>query len=287
MEQGAEKSDAGAEEFSEDTAGGRHGLLRQRWTLEQLLIAAGLGVMIVAAVIFTNGDVGLLELSAVLLAPGIILTGLLFWRPRPGVYLAAGIANSALTIIALPLGLPLALANPLLFPRYQGYVLSALSLLLALPAGISGYLQGRWSLLRPSLIDRVRGLHGLATIAVVSLSVGAMVAGALAYQHIPGPPGPPEAIDFAAPIVGVVASDSRFQPNAFNVTAGVVTEIVVLNEDSTAHSFTYTSNGVTYSHDVFSGGTARFLVLFSARGTIPFRSSAPGDPKMMGNITVT
>ena len=287
MEQGEENSDASAEEFSEDAAEDRHGLLLHRWTLEQLLIAAGLGVMIVASVIFTNGDVGLLELSALLLAPGTILTAVLFWRPRPGLYLAAGIANSALTLIAIPLGLPLALQNPLLFPMYQGYVLSALCLLLALPAGISGYLQGRWSLLRGSLSDRVRSLHGLATVAVVSLSVGAMVAGALAYQHVPAPIGPPETMDFIPPTVGVAASSSRFQPNAFNVTAGVVTEVIVLNEDSTAHTFTYTSNGTTYSHDVFAdGGTTRFLVLFTAPGTIAFRSTVQGDSKMMGNITV-
>jgi len=243
--------------------------------------------MILASVVLTNGDLPILGLSIALLAPGIGLTGLLFWRPRPWLFLAAGIANSGLTLIAIPLGLLLALTNPLVYPLYQGFVLSALCLLLALPAGVSGYLRGRWNLPPPSLKEGARSLHGLATIAVVSLSVGAMVAGALAYQHIPVPPGPPQAIDFDPPAtVGVAASDSRFQPNAFNVTVSVVTEIIVLNEDSTAHSFTYTSNGTTYSHPVFAGGTTRFLVLFSGPGTIPFRSTVPGDSNMTGNITV-
>jgi hypothetical protein len=65
-----------------------------------------------------------------------------------------------------------------------------------------------------------------------------------------------------------------------------VTEITLLNEDPVPHTFTYTVNGTTYSHELFVGGTTRFLVLFAGAGTIPFRSVAPGDTNMMGNITV-
>lgn len=243
--------------------------------------------MVAAAVVLTNGDLFLLGLSIVLLAPGIVLTGLLLVRPRSWLFLAAGIANSLLTIIAIPAGLLRALANPLADPLYPGVVLSTLSLLLALPAGISGFLRGRWHLPKRSLVDGVRSLHGLAVIAVVGMSLGAMAAGFLAYQHIPAPPGPAEAFDFVPPAqVVILISDSRFQPSAFNVTAAVVTEITVLNEDTTRYTFTYTVNRTTYSHDVFPGGTTRFLVLFSEPGTVPFWSVLPLDPSMMGNITV-
>jgi plastocyanin len=287
MDDARAKRDVSGDDLESGAAGGRIGFGWWSWTLEQVLVAGGLVSMVFAAVILVRGDLTVLGLEMALLSPGIVLTGLLLWKPKPRLFLAAGIANSALPIAAIPLGLLAALADPLAFPAYQGYVLATLSILLALPGGVSGYLRGRWHLPAPSLREGLRSLHGLATIAVVGLSVGAMVAGALAYDHIPVPAGPPEAIDFEPPQSRiVVTADSRFQPSGFNVTVAVVTEITVLNEDAVPHTFTYTVDGATYSHDVFGKGTTRFLVLFSGPGTVPFSSVAPGDTNMSGNITV-
>jgi hypothetical protein len=286
MDEAGARRDAGGEDLSAETipepgAGG------WRWTLESILVAGGLVAMVVAAFVLTGGDLVRLGVSIALLSPGIALTGLLFWKPRPRLFLAAGIANSALPIAVIPFGLLGALANPLAFPQYQGYVLATLALLLALPGGVSGFLRGRWHLPAASLRDGLRSLHGLAAIAIVAMGVGSMIAGALAYEHIPAPPGPPEAIDFEPPGKWViVTSDSRFQRSEFPVTVAVVTEIAVLNEDPVPHTFTYTVNGTTYSHELSVGATTRFLVLFAELGTIPFRSVAPGDTNMMGNITV-
>jgi hypothetical protein len=287
MDNVGERQDASGDDLAEGTLGGRLDSGRWRWTLESILVSGGLAAMIVAAAVLTGGDLGLLGMSVGLLSPGIVLTGLLFWKPRPRLFLAAGIANSALPIAVIPFGLLGALANPLAFPHYQGYVLATLALLLALPGGVSGYLRGRWHFPARSLKDGLHSIHAIATLAVVALGLGSMIAGALAYEHIPAPPGPPEAIDFDAPAkVTVLASDARFQPSEFNVTVAVVTEVAVLNEDDALHTFTYTINGTVYSHDVSGRGTTRFLVLFSALETIPFRSVAPGDTSMTGNITV-
>src|SRR3989441_6890658 len=78
----------------------------------------------------------------IVLLPGIVATGLLVWRDRPRFYLFAGLMNSLLAFTAIPFGLFGALANPLLGPVYEAGVLTAVSLLLAFPAGGLGFQRG-------------------------------------------------------------------------------------------------------------------------------------------------
>ncbi len=277
---GAGVSDSDVEGIGSSTAGG--------WTLDRVLVIAGFVAMVSAVAILGSGDPSLVGPILILLFPGIVATGLLLWKARRGFYLFGGLANSLLAITAVPFGLFGALANPLLGPIYDAVVLATLSLLLALPAGVLGFLRGRPGFREQPLDEGIRSRQGLAVVALVALSVGAMAAGTLAYQNLNAPvPSPGPAYDmmrFAN--VSMSTSNSRFSPSAFNVTACVVTRITILNEDDTLHTFTYTNNGTSYSHDLVPGSTTRFFVLFSGPGTVPFRSVSAQDAGMNGTITV-
>ena len=259
------------------------------WTLNRVLVVAGFVSAFLALVILGTTDPSLVGPSLLLLLPGIVSTGLLLWRPRPGFYALAGVANSLLAIITIPFGLFFALVDPLTGPIYSAVVLATLSLLLALPAGILGYMRGQAGRHEPPFAEGVRSFQGLAAIAIVAISIGAMAAGTLAYQNLNAPPpsaGPVYDIPQAAS-VSVLASNSRFIPTTFNVTMGRVTRITILNEDDTLHTFTYTNNGTTYNHDLpAAGGTTRFFVLFSTVGDVPFASALAPDVGMNGTMRI-
>src|SRR5436853_118514 len=139
----------------------------------------------------------------------------------------------------------------------------------------------------PSLVGPILILL-LPGIAIVSLSVGAIAAGSLAYQNVTARApnaGPVYDIPVTAS-VSMLASDSRFSPTAINVTASVVTKITILNEDDAPHTFTYTNNGTGYSHDLMGGRTTQFFVLFSRPGIVPFSSVLMADVGMNGTMTI-
>ena len=258
------------------------------WSLEQVLILGGFVSMVLAVLILVTADPAFSVALAVVLAPGILFTALLFWRPRPWIYPIAGVADCLLGIIALPIGLVGALGNPLIGPLYSSVVLATLSILLALPAGILGYLRGRKILRQRTLVEGIYGLHGFAAIALVAVSIGAMSAGALAYQNLLAPvpmTGPFYDIPASAN-VSILVENSRFTPSVFNVTVFTTTRITLLNEDDAPHTFTYVNNGTTYSHDLPGASTARFFVLFLAPGIVPFWSIPDRSGGMVGNITV-
>src|SRR5207244_13069994 len=235
------------------------------WPLNRVLVIAGFVATVLAGVILGSGDPSLVGPILILLLPGIVFTGLLLWRPRPVVSLLAGLANSVLPITTIPFGLFGALANPLLGPVYSAVVLTTLSLVLALPAGLLGCRRGRAGLREPNLAEGIRSVQGFAVIAIVFLSVGAIAAGSLAYQNVTArAPSAGPVYDF--PIVAsvsILASNSRFSPTAINVTLSVVTKITILNEDDGPHTFTYTNNGTPYSHAVRRSSTTQLFVHFS------------------------
>src|SRR2546427_11554 len=155
-------------------------------------------------------------------------------------------------------------------------------------AGILGDLQGGKILRQRALAEGIYGLHGFAAIALVAVSIGAIAAGALAYQTLwaPVPMTGPFSDPPASANVSILTENSRFTPSAFNVTAFTTTRITVLNEDDAPHTFTYVNNGTTYNHDLPGGSTTRFFVLFLAPGTVPFWSIPDRSGGMVGNITV-
>jgi len=272
-----------------ETPGGIRPTGWRAWNLEQVLVLGGFVSMVLAVVVLVTADPSFAVGLVVVIIPGIIFTGLLLWRPRPWIYPIAGVANCLLGIIALPLGLLGALGNPLVGPVYSSVVLATLSILLALPAGIIGYLRGQKILRQRTLAEGIYGLHGFAAIALVAVSIGAMAAGALAYQNLLAPvpmTGPFYDIPASAN-VSILVENSRFVPSAFNITAFNTTRITILNEDGAPHTFTYVNNGTTYSHDLPGGSTTRFFVLFLGPGTVPFWSIPDRSGGMVGNITVS
>src|SRR3989441_3718656 len=170
------------------------------WSLEQVLILGGFVSMVLAVLILVTADPAFPVALAVVLAPGILFTALLFWRPRPWIFPIAGVADCLLGIIALPIGLVGALGNPLIGPLYSSVVLATLSILLALPAGILGYLRGRKILRQRTLAEGMYGLQGFAAIALVAVSIRAMAAGALSY------PNPLAPLPMTGPFFSIPAS---------------------------------------------------------------------------------
>src|SRR5216117_1390669 len=53
------------------------------WNLEQVLVLGGFVAMVLAVLILVTADPAFSVALAVVLAPGILFTALLFWRPRP------------------------------------------------------------------------------------------------------------------------------------------------------------------------------------------------------------
>src|SRR3989441_12908682 len=156
------------------------------WNLEQFLVLGGFVAMVLAVVILVTADPSFDVGFSILVIPGAVFTALLFWRPRPWIYLIAGVADCLLGIIALPIGLLGALGNPLVGPVYGSVVLATLSILLALPAGIIGYLRGRKILRHRTLAEGIYSLQGFAAIALVAVSIGATAAGAPSHPKLVG-----------------------------------------------------------------------------------------------------
>src|SRR2546422_8260564 len=171
---GGDRMDSSQTEGDATSGNGMSGGIRptgwRAWSLEQVLILGGFVSMVLAVLILMTADPTFPVALAVVLPPGILFTALLFWRPRPWIFPIAGVADCLLGIIALPIGLVGALGNPLIGPLYSSVVLATLSILLALPAGILGYLQGRKILRQRTLAEGIYGLHGFAAIALVAVS---------------------------------------------------------------------------------------------------------------------
>src|SRR3989449_6065913 len=66
------------------------------WSLEQVLVLGGFVSMVLAVLILVTADPAFSVALAVVLAPGILFTALLFWRPRPWIYPIAGVADCLL-----------------------------------------------------------------------------------------------------------------------------------------------------------------------------------------------
>src|SRR5207245_9565375 len=97
------------------------------WTLNRVLVVAGFVSAFLALVILGTTDPSLVGPSLLLLLPGIVSTGLLLWRPRPGFHAVAGVATSLLAIITSPCGLIFALVDPSTAASDHAVVLRALS----------------------------------------------------------------------------------------------------------------------------------------------------------------
>lgn len=261
------------------------------WTLNRFLILTGPVPMWMAVAIFGNFQPeAFLGEEAVLLIPGLLAILLIVFFPRPWAHLVAGILGSLHPLLVLFVfgtaeGLVVRTSEP------GGFALGLLplmSLLMALPAGIMGFVQGRKR--RPQI--RLRGgwgtRQGIFTLLVSGLSVGTFAATAMS-PAIPSAAG----FDFGAgETVTVTQEGFEFLPATLTVAKSNITQITVENKDGAYHTFTYVRDGQTYNHPTPAGTTTSFLVKFDAAGAYqfwcePHSSGTPGSKTgMVGTLTV-
>lgn len=247
--------------------------LLDRWTFDRLLLVIGFVAVVPANALLAGGGLSSVGALLVLVLPAFVFVWLALWKGRPWPHLAAGITIALFPILSLAFG-ALAFLTPQDGPTFAGMVLGLLALLFALPAGVQGFRKSRRGLRQPTARERLATRRGLVAIAIVAMCVGAIVTSGLAYAKAlsttPGGAG----YDFEpGASVQIAARNFAFAPRNFNVTSDTITEIIVVNEDPTYHTFTYVDpvNGERRSHDLLSGSTTRFLVFFPQPDPDPVR----------------
>ncbi len=252
------------------------------WTWPRLLVILG------GIALFTSGalvyDPIIDPVVLVLLGPGVILTAILAWRSKPWLQLAASlfIATPAL-IVLLAFGEMDSLVNPFQggVSDYLAIVALVLALALAVPGGIAGYVQSRRGTAPVLLRAGPRTAWALYLAAAVSLSGGAVLATAAAVSSAPLPGG---GFDVEADdTVNVVIADHTF-PEELRVKAGVLTRLVVDNQDESHHTLSYERNGKVVHHLLPRGVTTSLLVLLKEEGSIRFWCEP--HPDMEGTMIV-
>jgi len=259
---------------------------RVPWTFNRMLIVMAFVELLITFVIIGGFSAALFVLVGPFLIPAAVFTGLLLWRPRPWVHLAAGIGISYIFIVFLPFIIP-ALANPADPYQYAGTVLGLLSVAWSLPAGVLAFLQARKG--RPQLLAREgwRSWQGIYSVGVALLAIGAALTSVAAYNYAASKSAG-GAYDFQPQAsVTITAENFAFSPADFTVARQTLTEIVVVNKDTTLHTFTYIVGGTEYSHDLLPGTTTRFLVFFDAAGSIAFWCIPHRSSGMTGTIAVS
>lgn len=266
--------------------------MRFRWSFNRSLLLASLALVLLA--IFAYGGFRpavFVALEAFLLVPPVlVVTGLLWLRPRAWVYLAA-----AMTILFAPAYLILivthgrVVVDPLVSGDFFSKVLLLAAAAIAVPAGISGFRRERRRLPSATFDARLRTLHGGYQIAVAAAAAGALVTGALAAANLPEG----ETLAFDVQVAGVrevVATVFAFEPARIEVPGSSAIEIMVRNDDIALHTFTYVAANVTYDHELPAGQTVRFAVVTPAQGELPFwcvlHSSKARDDGMIGALVV-
>lgn len=221
-----------------------------------------------------------------MLLPGLVGAAALAWRARRWTFAAAGALLAFLPLMVLfGFGAVGALAKPAAGAEYTSLLFLVLALVLALPAAVAGARRERLG--RPPAQP---GWRFGATLLASTFLFGAMVAGALASASLTD--GGAGGYDFAPEASATVVAKGFAFPKEAQVGAGVVTEVVVENQDAAFHTFTYAVGGTTYSHDVPGNGQVRFLVKLDEPGRVPYwcephSSGAPGAKEgMVGTLVV-
>lgn len=247
--------------------------LLDRWTFNRLLLAIGFVAVVPANVLLAGGGLTSIAALLVLVLPAFVFVWLAVRNGRPWPHLAAGITIGFFPILSLSFGAA-AFLTPQDGPTFAGMVLGLLALLFALPAGVQGFRNGRRALAQPTARERLLSRRGLIAVAIVAMCVGAIVTSGLAYAKALSPTSGGAGYDFEpGESVQLVARNFVFAPRNFTVASGTITEIIVVNEDPTYHTFTYVDpvNGERRSHDLLSGSTTRFLVFFPQPEPSPVR----------------
>ena len=237
---------------------------------------------------------GLLDLAGfiftflIFLLPPIILTLFLIWRGRPWSYLAAGIGLLyPIVLLYIAFGGALeTLLNPQRGFDFITLMAVTAAAAIGLPLGVAAFRKRRRGEPLPDLRSGLLSLRGMYVLAVTFITVGAIVTSSLAFSASSAA-GFGGGYDFDPEVsVTIRAVNFQFVPAQVSVQLGVITEIVIINEDSMFHTLTYELNGKLYNHDLVGGTTTTFLVLLPGAGTIHFWC-VPHAPDMAGDFVVS
>ena len=258
----------------------------RRWTFNTFMIVVGFVTLVFALLVAFGFSPAAFVVAGPFLIPSIVLTGLHLRRPRSWTYLAAGIANAYLFVLYLPF-IVAGFANPAIWTGFISSFLAIPVLTWNLSAGVLGFLHVRKGLPELGVADGLRSPQGLFVIAVAALCLGAGIASGIAYNRAASNPQG-GGFDFAPEAwVNLTTENTAFSPAQITVRVNTITQISVTNKDTMLHTFTYTSNGTTYSHDLLPSATTSFLVLFHWTGPIQFWCVPHRDLGMVGTITVS
>lgn len=235
------------------------------WTTDRALVLTGCIALLAALATFGDAQMVLSPVGALALPP-LVLGLLLAWKPKAWLYLATGI--TAVALPALFLGLftkGSTFQHPLASREFIAGLLLSLAVLLALPFGIRGFVRARRG--TPAALRGTVG-NPTVTFAIVAVSVvaGAAFASAMAQEEALGAwvgagyDVKPEEQVF------LKTKDFEFDADRILVKAGVLTELVITNEDAALHTFTYTIDGRTLDRDLLPGATTRILVRYDTPG---------------------
>lgn len=267
---------------------------KRGWTMNKTFIMLG-QVAFLAALVFEFGFKVTPEMAPAI--PGLAFTIVLLFLDAAWLYLAAGILVSVLPLMVVFLFAgPGAIVDPTVGRSYMAFVLSIVAVLLALPAGIRGFLDRRHGT-GLHVSETFQSKWGAVTVSVVLVLLGAGLAGVAAGEVLKEKAGAGgyDNIPIASTAL-VTMKDFAFVPKEVAVRSGEIVEIKVVNEDSAAHTFTYELGGKTFDHEVPGETTVSFLAQFDAAGSIPYwciphSNGTPvpeaGDEEMRGVLTVS
>lgn len=256
----------GAGSPTDSPAAGRRGLLA--WPYSKALMTAALLTHAVALVMISGFGIGNIIFALPIAAPAFILCALAITKGKPGFYLGA-----AITLLLFPLlflaFVPQYLAVPQFGPLFAGAVLAVLSVFFGLPAGLWVWRHRGEDLPALSLRDGVRTRHGVLTVLVAGLFLGAAAAGQAAWLNALS--STPVGADFEATVQVTISAEAYFfHPNEASFPAGQVVEITLVNNDPDYHTFTYAVGEKTYSHDMLPSTTSKVLLVITDAGDYRF-----------------
>lgn len=242
------------------------------WNLHRVFVMVALVANVLAILAHFRFDfmtlvAGLPEVAPAL--PGVVFGIVLAYFARPWVYLTAGLLNAILPLMVLfVFGALATLGSPGAGSDYQSSLLLAVGLVFSLWGGIAGFVatrKGDAIPLRQSPATR----SGMAAMAAIALVLGASFSGFAASEQMRAATG--AAFDVVPDeTVTVVMKDFMFAPREVTIPAGKLVELVIDNQDSTMHTFTYTANGRDVDVTLVGGVKTSVLVKIDTPQTIPF-----------------
>ncbi|HEV8360983.1 MAG TPA: hypothetical protein VGR28_11065 [Candidatus Thermoplasmatota archaeon] len=237
------------------------------WSLPRALLVAGFLGVLTAAMLHDPG--ALASPEAIPFVPSIVATALLVQRETPRRLLAAALALMVMPLLVLfAFGALPELANPAAGTTYLGLMLLLFALVVAAPVGIQGWRRGRRGAALPRARAGARAGAGLFAVLAAAALLGAGTAGVLASAKVATSSA--GGYDFAPDATVHAVAKGFSYAGEVRLAAGVVTELVVENQDSAFHTFTYSVGGATYSHDLPGGATGKFLVKIDQPGTVQY-----------------